>query len=114
MTRKEQIGVAKAIGFLAAGPLVLLMTPIALPLTIWNGYVLRVLWGWFVTPALGLKPLSLAAATGLVVVAHFLTHRADYSDVKQKAWYISLFGCFVGPLATLCVGWLVRWLLGAP
>jgi hypothetical protein len=114
VTREEETAWWRVIGSLLAGPLVLLLTPIALPALIVNGYVFRVLWGWFAVPALGARPLSLAAATGLVLLAHHLCHQPNYADVKEKSFTVKLLGALVNPLMTLLLGWLIRWLLGAP
>ena len=114
MTREEERVWDTVIGGLLAGPICLLMTPIALPATIWKAWVLKTLWLWFVVPTVGLRPLSLAGAAGIWIVAGYLTQRPNYADVKQKPLGVQLLGTVFGPLLTLLLGWLVRWLLGVP
>lgn len=39
-----------------------------------NGYVLSVLWGWFIVPTFGAPELGIVPAIGLVLVVGILTH----------------------------------------
>jgi len=66
-----------AVGFIA-GVLVLLAIS-----AIWKGYVLTVLWGWFVVPTFGLPALSLAPAIGMSMVVSFLTHQSDATKEQE-------------------------------
>lgn len=52
----------------------LLATPFSM---VWSGWVLSVLWGWFVVP-LGLPPLALWAACGVRLVTGSLTHQIQH------------------------------------
>lgn len=79
--------------------------------SIWKGYVLTVLWGWFVVPTFGLPALALAPAIGLAMVVSFLTHQSDaskepdgeFSDRMLKAIAHTL----VMPALVLGIGWVV-------
>lgn len=55
--------------------------------SLWGGWVLMLLWGWFVVPATGLASIGLPLAIGLRFVAFHLTglrgHFSDY-DALQK------------------------------
>lgn len=71
-----------------------------------RGWVLTVLWAWFVVPALHVTPLSIPEAIGLGLVASMFTHSAAAAEQTDKAklWiYPVLF-----PLLSLCVGWIVK------
>ena len=48
-----------------------------------NGYVLTILWGWFIIPTFHLPPLSIPAAIGIAMVASYLTHQYA-PDVEEK------------------------------
>lgn len=40
-----------------------------------GGYVLTVLWAWFVVPTFALPQITLAAAIGLAIVVGYMTHQ---------------------------------------
>jgi len=79
--------------------------------SIWKGYVLTVLWGWFVVPTFGLPALALAPAIGLAMVVSFLTYQhtasqepdPDVSTRMAKAIAHTL----VMPALVLGIGWVV-------
>jgi hypothetical protein len=95
----------------AIGGFVGLMALIALS-SVWRGYVLTVLWAWFVVPTFGLPALALAPAIGLSLVVSFLTHqltskeddKRDFSDRMARAIGVVL----LMPLFVLGIGWVVR------
>jgi hypothetical protein len=49
----------------------------------WKGYVLTILWGWFVVPTFGLPTLALAPAIGMSLVVSFLTHQSDATKEQE-------------------------------
>lgn len=114
MTRGEEKTLGGALAAVLAVPLVLLFAPLSLPLAIWDGYALRIVWGWFAVPSLGVKPLSLTAAAGLIIMARFVTHQIDGTDAKQKAWYVLMAAQTIGPLVLILTAWMIRWVLGSP
>lgn len=77
----------------------------------WKGYVLTVLWAWFVTPIFGLPLLALAPAIGLSLVVSFLTYqhgvaqddKGDFSDRMAKGVAMGL----LWPAMALCIGLVV-------
>jgi hypothetical protein len=99
---------------LFAGAIALVFVLCALGV-IWNGYVLSVLWGWFVVPTFGMQPLALAPAIGLALVASSLTHqykkdaKSEKSEIGETIYAFSLM--MVQPAMLLLVGWIVKhWL----
>lgn len=40
--------------------------------TTWSGYVLTVLWGWFISPHFGLKELSIPLAIGVAALVSLI------------------------------------------
>lgn len=51
--------------------------------TILNGYVMSVLWDWFVVPTFNLPHLSIVQAIGIVMIIDYLKNESD--DAK-KDW----------------------------
>ena len=51
--------------------------------SLFRGYALSVLWGWFMVPTLHLPPLGVVQAIGIAMVVGFLTHQ-DTSDIPKK------------------------------
>lgn len=49
----------------------------------WKGYVLTVLWGWFVAPTFGLPVLALAPAIGMSLLVSFLTYQSDATKTRE-------------------------------
>lgn len=80
--------------------------------SMWKGYVLTVLWGWFVVPTFGLPVLSLVPAIGLAMVVSFLTHQSDASKEPDGDSSIrmakALSHALVMPALVLGIGWVVR------
>lgn len=77
-----------------------------------RGYVLSVLWAWFVVPALGLPPLGVAHAIGLTLVAAMFTLHlsgADGDDKSAGGLIGHAFGHGIAaPVLMLVAGWIVR------
>lgn len=63
---------------LLAIPVVLVVSSIA------NGFVLSVLWGWFVIPLFEVPSLTIAQAVGFSMVVSFLTYQYNDSDKKEE------------------------------
>ena len=79
----------------------------------WSGYVLSILWGWFiVTQFEGAPQLSIPSAIGLAVVVSYLTKQDTYEpDDKRSTTDKFLYGVgvlFFRPLLALFVGYIVR------
>jgi hypothetical protein len=79
----------------------------------WSGYVLSILWGWFVLPIFtGAPSLSVAPAIGLTIVVGCLTHlthqRRDKENPNFKDEVLHLA---LAPAIALSIGWIVkRWM----
>ncbi|MCU4119322.1 hypothetical protein [Variovorax sp. N23] len=72
----------------------------------WRGYVLSILWGWFMVPAFGLPGLTVPLAIGLALVIGFLTERS----AKKKEdfdWGIAIAQLIFSPAIALLIGWIV-------
>lgn len=78
--------------------------------TIYNGYVLSVLWGWFIVPSFGFPTLSVGYAIGVASVVGYLTHQyqkqdetADSTDILLKM----LLYFLLKPTFALIFGWII-------
>jgi len=76
-----------------------------------NGWVLSILWGWFIVGLFGLPVLTIAPAIGVGLVVTFLTHqhvenknRDGDADNELARVLGYTFGRLFG---TLLVGWIV-------
>lgn len=88
-----------------------LATFIALPFaSVFNGYVLSVLWRWFIVPVFHLPVLSIVQAIGISMVVTMFTYQAP-EDVKGREWTDLIARMFAKPALGLFFGWIVRmWL----
>lgn len=83
--------------------------------SIWRGYVLSVLWAWFIVTTFGAKPLSIAAAIGVSCVVGFLTkqYKPSPKDTRPagEQWTDLSMMIFGGPAGVLLFGYIVKaWL----
>jgi hypothetical protein len=93
------IGCLALVGILAVAPVLVVL----------NGWVLSVLWGWFVVPALGLPTLSIPLAIGLCSVAQVLRPvPTDYAKDKDSTTATRLVGYALAPFVALGFGAIVH------
>jgi len=92
---------AQSIGFLAilfAGALI-------------RGFAFFTLWRWVCVESLHMKPISYAAAVGLVLIANMLTQSSSTEDWKEKTlteiWAKSITLVFIVPFLSLGLAWLI-------
>lgn len=75
--------------------------------TIFSGYALSVLWGWFIAPVFHLPQLSIPVAIGLALVVGFMTKQVNWNDGDEKG-YKELVCSLVKPAFALLIGWIVK------
>jgi len=95
----------KFIGYITTTIIVIFLS------AIFSGYVLSVLWGWFILPVFDAPTLTISSAIGLSIVVGFIAR--DYpeennkgdspSDILGKA----ILKAAIKPLMVLLVGWIV-------
>lgn len=77
----------------------------------WNGYVLTILWAWFVVPTFHLPQLAIAPAIGISMIVKYLTHQNDF-EKGDREWEDQvvrvLFYAAFYPLMVLGFGWIVH------
>lgn len=74
-----------------------------------DGYVIQVLWGWFIVPVFHVAGLSIPSAIGIALVVGYLkqqqTKNATEKEVNAgKAFALSLHR----PSVVLVFGWIVQ------
>lgn len=77
-----------------------------------SGWVLTILWAWFVVPAFKLPALSLPVAIGISAMIRTLTY-IDTSDLQKKEktredQIGSIVGNLLSPWWLLALGWIVH------
>ena len=99
-------------GLAVLGAIIGLPALIALS-SIFNGYALKVLWGWFVVPIFNLPQLSIPAAIGIAMVVGYLTKdtsndckKADKSGAQKIGEAIGI--AILKPSFSLFFGWIVQ------
>jgi len=78
---------------------------------VWKGFVLTVLWGWFVVPLFRLPELTIPAALGLSLVVGYMTKDGQQMKTGEDfggAVFKALIALALKPAVTLGVGWVIR------
>jgi len=73
---------------------------------IWRGYVLSIVWAWFMVGTFGLPALSVAQAIGVALVGSALTHR--YVPSTKGGSLEPIADMVFAPLLILAAAWVVR------
>ena len=94
---------------------ILLVGILALPITsLWYGYVLSILWAWFVVPAFHVAPLSILLAIGVSIVVRMFTSSYTESNDKKdedkagQRMFGSIFYALLYPLFALAFGAIIH------
>lgn len=75
-------------------------------LTVLSGFVIMVLWGWFIVP-LGLVPISLAHAIGIDLLVTFIVTTNASNSTQTLFWDRFIFAIAL-TLVALMGGWIVH------
>ena len=73
-----------------------------------DGYVLSILWEWFIVPVFSLPILPIVAAIGVSLLVAYLTHQYSISDIKNYDFTIGMIIAILKPIIALCFGWVVH------
>lgn len=71
-----------------------------------RGFVVSMLWSWFVVTSFGLPPLGIVPSIGLIAVVGAI-HRGPMSSKESSAGDLIVFDVLVAAM-TLLVGWVVH------
>lgn len=98
--------IALIIGMIILIPIALVML---VPVALWRGYVLSVLWGWFIVPTFNAPALSLAMAIGVAIVVGMFTASipTKKKDEEDKALSNYFVNGFIAPALSLLFGYIV-------
>ena len=74
--------------------------------TLWEGLVLKVLWGWFFVTIFGLPNITIATAVGISIVIGFLTNQYIQRD-EEALVELAIYKLF-NPLFALVMGFIAH------
>ena len=88
---------------MSKGKLVVIMFLTAVPLGLWQGYVIQTIWSWHVMPVFGVAGISIGHAWGLSTIATMLTYRlpSTPASLDSTAQLSRLAAHFLVPLMCL-------------
>lgn len=104
MTKSER-GAAAALAILGAA---IGIPALIAAMSVWRGYVLSILWGWFAVPAFGLPALSIPFAIGTALIVGYLARDTGVQRKEQSFGAAAVSG-FLAPVFALLIGWIVTW-----
>jgi hypothetical protein len=78
--------------------------------TVWYGFVLSIMWGWFVVPVFHVAPLRIPFAIGLAYIVQWLTHQTRKTEDEPELGEL-LYMALLKPLVLLGCGWIVTWFI---
>ena len=83
---------------------------LAVVLNMWKGFVITLLWAWFIVTTFHLPALGLAAAIGLSCVSAILTWQYGPKDIKdiEENNHQAIILSFFYPALTLLIGWIAH------
>jgi hypothetical protein len=93
--------------------LVLVLFVMVIPATLYGGWVLQTLWGWFVVPTFHFAPLTIWTAIGLRLILTLTTHQMRETKPENTKGVARVFGecisaAFAWPSLLLFIGWMVK------
>lgn len=96
------------LGCLVALLILIVLVPV---MAVMQGWVLTILWGWFVVPTFGLPQLSIAVAIGFSLIVSLFrgaqqSKTPDERSTEEKVGQALVL--FFGPLIVLFFGWIVH------
>ncbi len=81
------------------------------PSIIWRGYVLVILWKWFMVSTFEVRALSIPAAIGVSLIVSYMTHQVNWAtdDATPTAKAArSVMIPLIDPAFVLLIGWIVN------
>lgn len=84
--------------------------------TVWGGWVLSVLWGWFLVPTLGVPSIGVVQAMGVHLMMGFLTHQSHMSDRGDDVDFSQVYGfvllnSLLFPATALVMGYAIQFFM---
>jgi hypothetical protein len=78
-----------------------------------SGFVLSILWSWFISPSFNVDDISVPVAIGISMIVSYMTYQDDSkSDTNKSKEYSEILTEYAGkslgrPLFALLFGWIV-------
>ena len=74
------------------------------------GYVLSVLWDWFISPCFGINSITIPYALGISLVVSFLTYKDDLLKEEYKEdWHAKyMLSTIMLPIVALLFGYIYK------
>ncbi|MFA5651987.1 MAG: hypothetical protein WC933_01360 [Candidatus Paceibacterota bacterium] len=74
-----------------------------------SGFALKLLWGWFLVPNLGLPVISLVQSTGIVLIVELLTH--NYIPMGKEERLRGIIHKIADPIIIVAIAWVLQFLM---
>lgn len=71
-----------------------------------GGWVVSILWGWFMVPVFNIPALNIPQAIGIALIVNYLTMSMKESDSKNTLVY-AIVAAVAKPGFALLFGWIV-------
>lgn len=75
------------------------------PLALLRGWVISLLWGWYVTDYFGVRSLDVTEGVGLGILVSLSMSRSPTKEDEERHWAIDLAHMMLFPLIALAFGW---------
>jgi hypothetical protein len=72
-----------------------------------TGWVLSILWAWFIVPVFSAPALSIPYALGVALVVGMMTHQPNRAKDERK-WYEIIAHELGDPIVILVMGYIIR------
>ena len=82
------------------------------PLAVLRGWVLSILWGWFLVPV-GVRPIGIAHAIGVSILISMLTHQHQSTKATTETMIKGVLIGLIGPLIALGMAAVAHWFMPA-
>lgn len=77
--------------------------------TIFQGYVLTLLWQWFIVTTFTVAPITLVPAIGLMLVVNYFTNQVNLNDSERPNYQVEIAVVHIlKPLLFLVAGFIIH------
>jgi len=78
-------------------------------LSIYSGFVLSILWKWFIVTLFGLPALTILTAMGLMVVVSYMTKQFSFNETdRENHAYENVTSSFIKTTGGLIIGFIIK------
>jgi len=87
---------------------VLIFLALAVYAVVASGFVISILWGWFVVPLFGLPALSIPHAIGITLIISMARAPQHQDKGSGESFSTKLSALFIAPWMALLIGWITK------